>query len=209
MGTLLAGSHLGCTGGDEEDGRPACIEAAEAEVFAAHLDALGTTRDLLAAQASDDRAVGVAVPPAAGILGVVGIDGPCREEARACANSTCWSAACLPEGWQVRLESPVPLHAGAQLEHVLLAREHESGRLVWTAEVGGLSPWAVAQRGVLAKGSLAVAEGYPRLREGHELVLRVSFPASGRAVGVVEADGEVLADVDGRRVISVGRCMQR
>ena len=197
-----------CAGRDEDAGRASCITPEEAQVLAAHLDALATTRDLIVAQASEDRAIGMAVTPGIGILGVVGIDAPCGEDARACASGTCWRAECPVEGWEVRLESPVMLSGGARLEHVRLVREHASGRLVWTAEVGGAHPWAVAQRGVLTKGALAVAEGYLRLREGYELVLRVSFPADGRTVGVVEADGEALADIDGREILPAGRCVR-
>ena len=205
----LALTLAACGSRDGGAPRAACLDTNEAEVLARHLVALGMVRDLLVEQATETRAVGFAVPPAVGILGVVGIDAPCGELARACAGGPCWSARCAVEGWEVHLEDPVSLPGGASLAHALLTRDAETRRLVWTAEVVDSGPWAVAQRGVLSKEALAVAEGYPRLREGHEVVMRVSFPASGGAVGVLEADGEPLSDIMGRTIAPTGRCMQR
>jgi hypothetical protein len=186
-----------------------CLEDEESVVLTDHLAALVTVRDLLVRQATADRAVGLAVLPSVGILGVVAIDAPCEAREAVCSGPACWVARCTPEGWETTLSGPVSLPESATLETAQFLWDSASGRIGWTARGDGLGVWTVAQRGVLAKGALAVAEGFPLLREGHEVVLRVSLPGGSPGVGSIAADGLTIAEIAGGAIRPAGRCLQR
>jgi hypothetical protein len=186
-----------------------CLGEDERAVLEDHVVALVAVRDLLVQQATTDRAVGLGVLPSVGILGVVAIDAPCEPREAVCAGPACWLGRCTSEGWETTLSGPASLLEGATLESVQLLRESASGRVGWTARSDGPGLWTVAQRGVLAKGALAVAEGFPLLRDGHEVVLRVSLPSGSPVVGSIAADGETIAEIAGGAIHPSGRCLQR
>jgi hypothetical protein len=219
---LLVRFLLACSDAQAPVDPVRCLDDEERATLGAHLVALDAARALLGEQAGAARAVGAVVLPLAGMVGVapVGLEPACGDgsvsRGAACGGGACWRAACTAEGWEARAEpfsrQVDPGEDGAFESAVA------SAVVRWDAEEGGIpgwpSPsrvsftveseerrgearWDMAQRGVLQRGHLAVAEGYAALRPGHVITLRATFPPEGGAVGELRVDEAPLEEVVG------------
>ncbi len=202
---LGVGLLVACTrAGDPVPPGPACLDEAEAAVFASHLAEVEALAALVRS-AGPDRAVGFVTSTGMPLRGPTAVDVPCSEGAWGvddCAATGCWEVRCNGEGWTAVGTLSTWASGGwvATPERVVTRWLAETPGVVgFSSAVDVHAPdgavWDVLQHGTLAGGVIALAETYTGLRAGTEIGLRWT---GGQ--GSIEMGDRTIAELDGHAV---------